>query len=75
MSDYYRITTYDVNSDPNKDGKWSVYAARVRKWTIRKILRKLYAGGYDRETSIRVERVTNGHSNRGRLHHYPRTSH
>jgi len=54
---YYRISTYDVNSDINKEGKWSCYAARVRKWTVRSILRKLYERSYERDSSILVERI------------------
>lgn len=55
----YRVSVYDPEIDDvpfrSFGDNWRVRFKRVSKWGLRKVLRKLYSEGYERDTSLMVE--------------------
>jgi hypothetical protein len=53
----YRIEKYDISKDyPEKNGAWRIAGRRKTKRGAVKLIRKLTTCGYDRDTSIYVEK-------------------
>ena len=58
----YEVLTYDIGPVyRGGPGKWTVRSRGLKKWGIRRALRRLLALGYDLDVSIYVQLTTDRH--------------
>lgn len=54
---YYKVSTWDPKDTDRLECGWRCRVVRCRKWTLRRIIRRLLSQGYDRDVSIYVEAI------------------
>jgi hypothetical protein len=51
----YRVLVYNVDEDPDEEGRWAERFKGIGKWDLRWAIREMRGEGYDDNVSILVE--------------------